>query len=212
VALSSSTPRLQAALGLPRDRGALVQDVPADSPAGRAGLRPYDLITAIDDVAVASDDALIRYISARVPGTMVHLDVWRDQARRRVSLKLTERPLPPTVRAPVTTGGVRPVLSSEQGPLGLTVRDLDAATSKRFTLPEGMVGVMIVDVDSAGPARQARVRRGQVVLEINRVKIGSVAEFNRAVSALGPGAAVALFVFDPLTGDRAIYSIAIDPA
>ena len=142
----------------------------------------------------------------------LRLDVWRDRAKRSVSLKLAERPLPATVRPPATTGGVRPVLSPEQGPLGMTVRDLDAATSKRFTLPDGMTGVMVIDVDSAGPARQARVRRGQVVLEMNRTKIGSVAEFQRMVSALPPGAAVALFVFDPLTGDRAIYSIAIDPA
>lgn len=212
VVLTTATPRLQAALQLPRDSGALVQDVPEDTPAGRAGLRPYDLITAIDDVAIASDEALIRYIAARVPGALVRLDVWRDRAKRSISLKLTERPLPPTVRPPSTTGGVRPVLSPLQGPLGMTVRDLDAATAKRFTLPDGMTGVMIIDVDSAGPARQARVRRGQVVLEINRARIGSVAEFQRTVSALPPGAAVALFVFDPLTGDRAIYSIVIDPA
>lgn len=212
VVLTSATPRLQAALQLPRDQGALVQDVPADTPAGRAGLRPYDLITAIDGVPIASDEALIRYIAARVPGELVRLDVWRDSAKRSVSLKLAERPLPAAVRPPSTTGGVRPVLSPEQGPLGLTVRDLDAATAKRFTLPDGMTGVMIIDVDTAGPARQARVRRGQVVLEINRTKIGSVAEFQRMVSALPPGAAVALFVFDPLTGDRGIYSILIDPA
>ncbi|MCR4374572.1 MAG: trypsin-like peptidase domain-containing protein [Acidobacteria bacterium] len=212
VVLTTATPRLQAALQLARNQGALVQDVPADTPAGRAGLRPYDLITAIDGVPIASDEALIRYIAARVPGALVRMDVWRDGTKRSVSLKLTERPLPATVRPPSTTGGVRPVLSPEQGPLGLTVRDLDAATTKRFTLPDGMTGVMIIDVDSAGPARQARVRRGQVVLEINRTKIGSVADFQRIVSALPPGAAVALFVFDPLTGDRGIYSILIDPA
>jgi serine protease Do len=175
-------------------------------------LRPYDLITAIDDVPVATDDALIRHISGRVPGTLVRLDVWRDRSQRTVALKLVERPLPPTIRAPVTTGGIRPVLSPEQGPLGMTVRDLDSATARRFTLPDGLTGVMIVDVDSAGPARQARVRRGQIVLEVNRVRITSVADFQRAVSGLLPGAAVALFVFDPLTGDRAIYSIALDPS
>ncbi len=107
---------------------------------------------------------------------------------------------------------MRPVLTQEQGPLGLTVRDLDDATAKRFTLPEATAGVMIIDVDSAGPARQARVRRGQVVLEVNRIKVTSVAEFQRLVSGLAPGAAVALYVFDPLTGDRAIYSIVVDPS
>lgn len=212
VVLTTATPALKDALRLGTDRGAIVQDVTPEAPAARAGLRAYDVISAIDGKAVADDQALIREISARVPGTVVRLDVWRDQTARQVSVKLTERPLPPTVRPASVPGGVSPTLSQEQGPLGLTVRDLDETTTRRFRLPADMLGVLVVDVDAAGPARLARVRRGQVLLEINRQKVTSAADFLRVVATLRPGTTAALYVFDPLTDERSLYAVRLDPA
>ena len=212
IMLTGARPGLNAALGLGQDRGALIQEVPDGTPAARAGLRSYDLITAIDGRAVSDDQILIREISSRVPGTVAQFDVWRDGARRQVSIKLTERPLPPTVRAASVPGGVRPVISPEQGVLGITVRDLDAATIKRFALPDSIRGVQVIDVDSAGPARQARLRRGHIVLEINRQKVTTVTDFQRLVAQLQPGSVAAVYVFDPLTDERAIHAVMLDPA
>ncbi len=210
VLLTSATPGLDAALSLGADRGALVQDVPADTPAARAGLRAYDVITAIDGRRVTDDQTLIREIASRPPGAIVHFDVVREGSRREIAVKLTERPLPPTVRPATVQGGVRQVLSQEQGPLGITVRDLDATTIRRFVLPDTLRGVQIIDVDTAGPARLARLRRGQIVMEINRQKVTSVADFQRLVAALNPGATVAVYVFDPLTDERAIHAVVVD--
>lgn len=212
VMLTTATPGLKAALSLGTDRGALIQEVPDGTPAARAGLRPYDVVTAIDGQPVADDQALIRAIAARVPGTVVRLDVWRDAATFTATVKLTERPLPPTVRAASVPGGVRPVLSPEQGPLGVTVRELDAATITRFALPDTLKGVQVLDVDTAGPARQARVRRGHIIIELNRQKVTSVADFQRLVATLAPGSVVAVYVFDPLTHERAIHAVTLDPA
>src|SRR5450631_541789 len=60
---------LEQSLKLSVDHGALVQDITAGSPADRAGVRPSDVITALDDRAIATDDQLIREIAARAPGT-----------------------------------------------------------------------------------------------------------------------------------------------
>jgi serine protease Do len=212
IMLTAATPGLQEALRLGVDRGALIQEVPEGTPAARAGLRPYDVITAMDGRLIEDDQALIREIAARVPGTVAKFQVWRDAAVREVSVKLTERPLPPSVRPASVPGGVRPVLSPEQGPLGLTVRDLDAATVKRFALPDSVKGVQVIDIDTTGPSRMARMRRGHIVLEINRQKVTSVTDFQRLVSGLTPGTVVAVFVFDPLTHERAIYAVTLDPA
>lgn len=212
VLLTAATPGLREALSLDVDRGALIQDVPEGTPAARAGLRPYDVITAIDDRPVADDQTLIREIAARVPGTIVRLAVWRDGSSRTVTVKLTERPLPPTVRPASMPGGVRPVLSPEQGPLGLTVRDLDAPTIRRFALPDTLKGVQVIDIDSTGPARVARVRRGHIILEVNRQKVATVTDFQRIVAGLRAGSVVALFIFDPLTHERAVHAVTLDPA
>ena len=84
VALKDVDPDLQRSLGLGTTRGALVQDVTEDSPGERAGLRPYDLITAVDGQPVTSNDELIRRIAATEPGTAVNVDLVRDTRAMRV--------------------------------------------------------------------------------------------------------------------------------
>src|SRR4029077_13422589 len=64
---------LERSLKLTVDHGALVQDITAGSPADRAGLRPYDVITSLDDRAIANDDQLIREIASRAPGSAARL-------------------------------------------------------------------------------------------------------------------------------------------
>ena len=79
VTLTDVDPDLQASLRLGAQHGALVQDVAAGSPGERAGLRVYDLITAIDGKRVATNDEIIREVARRGPGTVTQL---HDHARR----------------------------------------------------------------------------------------------------------------------------------
>jgi len=126
-------------------------------------------------------------------------------------LKLTERPLPPSTRTRTQISrDVRPAGSSEMGPLGISVKDLDAATMARQQIPSNLQGVLIVDVDSAGPARLARIRAGHVLLEINRHRVASVAEYQAIVASLPPGATVAVMIYDQLADARTIITISPD--
>jgi serine protease Do len=210
VTLTAETPELQRALRLGPDHGALVQDVAPDTPADRAGLRVYDVITRIDDQSIRSDDELIRYISAREPGSVSRVDLWRDGALRSVPVRLTERPLPLLSRSPSHVRDVRPAANPEQGPLGMTVRDLDVDTVRRLRIPESLAGVLILEVDPAGAARMARVRAGQVLLELNRHRITSAAEFRALLATLHSGDTVGLLVYDQATDQRVIYSVVLD--
>lgn len=210
IGLTQVTPALQRSLRLGADRGALVQDVTADTPAERSGLRTYDVIVSVDDVPVASDEELIRAISARAPGTTVKLGVMRDTERRGLQVKLTERPLPESARPRQAPSDVRPASGPDFAPLGLTVRDLDRATRMRLQLPDTIAGVVVADVDSAGPARLARIRTGHVILELNRRRISSAAEFRAAVDALRPGEVAAVLLFDQIGDQRLLTAIVPD--
>jgi serine protease Do len=211
VGLTGVTPALQRALRLGTNRGALVQDVTASTPADRAGLRAYDVIVGVDGRSIRSDEELIRYISARQPGVIAQIAIWRDGSTRTIPVKLTERPLPNTAAsAREVSNEVRPAVGSEQGPLGFSVRDLDAATLARFQMPDTVQGVVVSRVDAAGPARIARVIEGQVVLEVNRQRVTSAAEFRAIVAALPTGEPVALLVFDHRSDQHAIVTILPD--
>ena len=212
VGLTTLTPALDRALRLGPAHGALIQDVSAGTPAERSGLRAYDVITTADTVEIRSDDDLIRYISARPPGSVAALGIWRDGQPQTIAVKLTERPIAESARARPQSSSVRAVVGREQGPLGFSVRDLDDATLARQRLPDTIQGVIVVDVDPAGPARLARIRAGLVVLEVNRRRILSVADFHAAVAALAPGDVAAVLVYDHVADQRVITAVVPDLA
>ena len=208
--LTRVTPALQLALALSVDHGALVQDVPAETPAERAGLRPYDVILSADGVDIRSDEELLRHVAAKAPGTATSLDVLRAGNRHKFIAKLAERPIPASSQRRVQRAEARPAAEREQDPLGLAVRVLDPSSALRRALPESVQGVVVVDVDPAGPARVARLRPGQIVLEVNRQPTLSVAAFHAAVNGIARGGAAAVLVYDPISNQRMLVAIVPD--
>jgi serine protease Do len=206
VALKDVDPDLQRSLRLPTARGALVQDVTAASPGDRAGLRPYDLIVAVDGVPVGSNDELIRRVSARPPGGLVRLGVIRDTRTIDVQVRLGERP-------PRETAGAappRPEPASLPGTLGLGVKDLDREFRERFKVPASVHGVVVTKVEPMSPAFDADIERGVVVLEVNRRGVGSVEEFERATRGARPGDVLAFYLYSPELDQRTLRAVRID--
>ena len=83
---------LQRSLRLSSASGALVQDVAPGSPGERAGLRPYDVITAVNGTNVVGDDDLISTVARMRPGTSATLTLVRDGRVVSLPVKLAERP------------------------------------------------------------------------------------------------------------------------
>lgn len=210
VVLTSVTPQLASALSLGRTRGALIQDVSADTPAERAGLRSYDVVTAIDGQPVGTDDELIRAVAARTPGTAADLEVLRDGVMRHIPVKLTERPLAEPTRASRVRTDLQPAESRRGGPLGVVVTSLDAAAIRRLHVPASIAGVLITDLDATGAGRAAGLRRGQIVMEVNRRATATPDAFAAINGALRPGAVAAVFVYDPLTDQRLIVTVVLE--
>jgi serine protease Do len=216
VLLTDVTPDLQHSLKLPVSRGALVQDVSGDSPAERAGLRPYDIIVSVDGRDIWTNDELIRDISGRQPGTVTRLDLLRDGHRQTASVKLTERP-PRDTGYDDTTPGLssrppEPRSGPSDPPLGLTVRDLDTAITRRLGLeiPPSIHGVIVLKVDPAGAAFVPAIRRWFVIMEINRQPIRSAADYQKIVSAARSGDVLAFYGYDAALQQRAFVTATVD--
>lgn len=213
VALRDVDPDLREPLGLPQVSGALVQDVTAGSPADRAGLEPYDLITAVDGVDVVANDALIREISAREPGSTARLEVIRDGRDRELLVKLAERQSArPQPAAPRPSVPASRALPQEFGPgdLGLTVIEIDPRNAYRYEIPEGMRGLLVQRVEALSPAQEAGIERGHIVLEINREPVDTVARLRRVIEAAGRGATLGVFIYIPEIGEKNIRTVRLD--
>jgi serine protease Do len=210
VVLTDVTPDLQRSLNLPVTRGAIVQDVSDGSPAERAGVRAYDVILSVDGREVISNDELIRDISGRQPGTVTRLELLRDGRKQVAQMRLIERPRdlggadpgPPSRRP-------QPALP-EDASLGLAVRDLDAAFVRRMGIPASVTGVVVIRVDPAGASFSPPMRRGFVIIEINRQRVRSVADFARVLAAARTGDALAFYGYDPSVGQKGFVLATVD--
>ena len=95
-------------------------------------------------------------------------------------------------------------------PLGLNVRDLDNATSRRLRLPSGVSGVVVTRVDPLSSAYDAGIQRDYIVMEINRRPINSADAYNRLARAASPGDVLAVYVYIPGTDQRSIRAVRVD--
>lgn len=188
-------------LGLPDTRGALINDVLADSAAEKAGLEPGDVIRTVNGAAIATFADLPPRIGAIAPGSKVTLGILRDGKPRDVAVVLSV--LESDAVAAASSGASRAPASTAQAPmdaaiLGISVGELDAATAKQLGVEQG-AGIRITGVEGESAA-EAGLVPGLVILQVGREKVGSVAEFKRQLSGVKPGQVVMLLVRSPRGG------------
>lgn len=219
ITLRELDPDLRESLGLDRVEGALVQDVAADSPGERAGIRPYDVVVSVDGEPVRDNDDLIRRISERAPGSTVRLDIVRDGRTAPVTVRLTERPWEGAAEdAPAPAGGAperpapaRPGVATPSVMLGIKVRDIDRALARRLELPSGVHGVLVTAVDPLSAAAESGFAQGDVILEVNRRPVRTMREYLAATAGVRPGAVLLFFCYVPDLDQRVLRTVRVEP-
>ena len=211
VALRDVDADLQHALNLGRARGALVEDVTPGSPAERAGLRAYDIITAIDGRAIDGDDMAIQTVARAAPGQTARVEYTRDGRAHSVLLKLAERPIRGAgtpLAAPADAPRDRTAGPAE---LGLSVIEVHPGNAHRYDVPAGVSGLLVQRVEPVSAAAEAGIERGQIILHVNRRPVASVATLRQVVGLVRPGDPVAVLVYDPGLDQRLLRILHADP-
>jgi serine protease Do len=212
IGLTDVTPALQRSLNLAVSTGAMVHEVTTGSPAERAGIKPYDVIVEVEGRQVFTNEELIRDISARQPGTVARLELVREGRRQPVSVKLAERPLRDADNDLTVFGNrrARPPEIADDIPLGVSVRDLDRNFVGRLDIPQDVQGVVVSRVDPTGAGFQALLRRGIVIMEVNRKPVRGVSDYQRIVAAARPGDVLTLYIYDPTIAQRSLVTVTVD--
>ncbi|NLY10116.1 MAG: PDZ domain-containing protein [Firmicutes bacterium] len=86
------TPELANSLRIPNDKGVLISDIIADSPAEKAGIKPWDVIRRVDNNDVTSQEEFLELIGKKAPGDQVLLTVLRDGQVHLITVTLENRP------------------------------------------------------------------------------------------------------------------------
>jgi len=206
VQLHELEPDLQRLVGMTRSRGAVVLDVVEGSAGAAAGLKRYDVITAVSGEAIADGDHLVRVISAKPPGSTVVLHVVRDGDELALRARLTERGS--ADEAPSSTVPAEAV-SQAGDPLGLVVAELGRRLRHGLRLPPDRVGVVVRDVVGLSPGVEP-LAHGDVIVEVNRRPTPDLAAYKRVVSTLKPGELAWLFVYRPRPASSFLTKVEVE--
>jgi serine protease Do len=163
--------------GLDRPRGALVSQVIDGGPAEKAGIKDGDVILSVDGKPVERSTQLPSVISAIKPGDSAKLEVWRDGKTKTISVKVDEFKEEIQKVSNTRPGRDEPAKADK---LGLSVRPL-GEDERKSADTRGYL--LVEDVD--GPAAQAGVRPGDVILGVNGRRVGSVAALAKALRGSG---------------------------
>lgn len=173
VGIQDVTRDIADGVGLAEPKGAIVSNIAADGPAGPAGIKSGDIITAVDGDAI--DDALdlSRTIAGKSPDSTVELTLWRDGAETTVSVKLGKL-------------SEEQVAQNEEG-TPTPPADVPAKSSVGLTLvpnADGSGGLLIQDVEADSAAAEKGLAVGDAILEVNNTPVNSLEEFEAALDAV----------------------------
>jgi serine protease Do len=169
VVIQNVTQGLADSFGLPQPEGALVSSVEKGGPAEHAGIQPGDVILKLNGQPLKDSTELPVQIAAIAPGTSVELEVWRNHASRTMEVKLGAME---DQRTASTGAGDH----NDGGKLGLAVRPLSPQERQQGNVKGGLL------VERAsGPAAEAGIQPGDVVLAANGAPINNAEDLRGAV-------------------------------
>ncbi|MBN1126275.1 MAG: DegQ family serine endoprotease [Sedimentisphaerales bacterium] len=162
------TPELAEEFGLKNNHGALIASVIPDSPADKAGLQPDDIVLEYDGKEVRDWNSFRNAVGMTAPGSTVNLVIWREGKKI-------------TVKAKIGSFEDVPEVAVVETKLGIQVQELDEKLAREFDYKAGS-GVIVAEVEPDSSAYEVGIRPGMLILSVNRKPVGTVKEFNDAIS------------------------------
>lgn len=185
VTVQALNKELAESFDLDTTHGALVNEVIEDSPADKAGLKRGDIIVEYDGKQVDELNDLPRLVAATPVDETVKVKVFRDGKERTINVKIGR----------LDDGEVALAADDEEtgGALGLTVANVTPELVERYSL-ESDQGILITKIDPEGPAAEANLRVGDLVVEADGKEVGSVKEFEELVGKMKSGKVLRLLI------------------
>ena len=186
VQIQDVTRELAESFGMKKPQGALISKVLPKSPAEAAGLQIGDVITDYNKQEIVSSSALPPMVGNTKIGDNATLTVIRQGQTKEIQVKIGNLPDEDEIIAAAPDAG-----SKEVDRLGLNVSGITADQREQLEIKQN--GVLVQDV-KPGPAMEAGIRRGDVILRIQDQVIKDVKQFNDVVQGLPKGKAIRMLV------------------
>jgi serine protease Do len=189
VRAQTVTAPLAAGLGLAQERGVVLSDVRPGGPAAAAGLRPADIVLALDGKPMENARQLEVNLYQRPAGQAVTLEVLRGTGRLTRRVEVAERAGDLERFAALVTPEKNVVM-----PLGILALDLDANIAHMLPGLRAGAGVVVAGTAADAPAGPEPLQPGDVIYTLNQEPVASLARLRERLAEVPPGAAIVLHV------------------
>jgi len=198
VTVGDLTPELARGFGLGEGvKGAVVQDVIARAPAGKAGVRAGDVVVAVNGKPVEDRGQLTRTVAAIPPGGKATLTLLRKGKKQEIVVTVGTRP-----DEEALARGEGPEDGESQSDAGSDLKGAKLGAKLQAVTPEMArqlkidvdAGVLVAEVAPDGAAARAGIQRGDVILEVNQDGVNRPEQITAAVAKAKPGDVVLLRV------------------
>ena len=196
VLIQKVTPEIAESMGLAEAHGALVADVVKDGPAAEAGIEVGDVIVEFDGHPVKDSNELPLMVARTPIGRSVSVKVLRGKKTETISVKIGELKDEEAASA-----------GKSSTDFGLTVQPLTPDIADSLGLGEDVKGVVVSGVEPGSPADDAGLRRGDVIVEVNRKPVTDMGSYRKAIEGVAEGKSVLFLV---RRGDNTIF-LAVKP-
>jgi serine protease Do len=187
--IQNVTPDVAASLGMGSRKGALVADLVPGGPADHAGVKPGDVVVALDGHDVDSNTELTRMVAQSHNGDTLHLTVLRDGKSREIDVRSGTRPSEEQLAAN-QAGGANGQLIAPDAPaaehphvLGLTLGSVDDGARHKFSLPSDQNGAVVLGVKDSSDAGDKGLKAGDLIVRAGDTTVGAPSDVQSAVAA-----------------------------
>ena len=181
ISYQTMTDAMAEALGIGTETGVLINEVHPESPAERAGLRVEDVIVAIDGGRIENEADFQRRIGLVGSDREVRIKYWRGQRKRSTKT---------TLEASESTAGL---LSKRNELLGWELQEISPDLARRTGFRPGYA-MIVTDVAPQTTAHRAGLRRGDLLIEINRKPVGTFEYLYDVLAELDAGDDMLLYI------------------
>ncbi len=178
--------------GLKQRTGALVAVVSANGPAAKAGMEPGDIILEVNNRPIPSRDELVQTVMSLTPGTTVPVTVLRDKQRKTLNVTIGEIDLDQETGQRAEAEGAA---EDTTAGFGMSLGNLTTDRARRFGVPAGTTGALVMEVDPSGTAARAGLREGDVITQVNRRAVESAADASKELQQVKSGGTAMLLIW-----------------
>ncbi len=190
VTITEVTPEKAKGLGLNTTEGALVNDVQPDTPAAKAGIQSGDLIISFDGKSIKNQHELTDTVARTPVGKQAEVKFIRDGKIQLAKVETAERKIGAISNLADTEENI-PEEKESSGKLGVSASTLSAGQSAELKIKSGVV---VDQVTPGSPAAEAGLGKGDIIHQINRQAVKSVADLTNIMKSINQGDTIILQV------------------